>query len=270
VTIEALLGAAPPHPRRIVCMTEETTETLCRIGAGDLVVGVSGYTVRPAEARSKPKISAFLTAKYDAILALRPDLVLGFSDLQAEIARDLAKLGVPVFLFNQRSVAEILQMIRVLGGIVGRTDEAEKLARSLEEHLRGVAAAAARLPRRPRVFFEEWPDPLISGIRWVSELVELAGGEDVCRESRASHDAKGRIFASDEVARRDPELILASWCGKKVKREEIAGRPGWGGVAAVRAGRIHEIPSEIILQPGPAALTDGVDALLARVREAVA
>jgi iron complex transport system substrate-binding protein len=267
--VATLLAEAPPHPQRIVCLTEETTETLYRIGAGDLVVGVSGFTVRPPEARRKPRVSSFLSADDDAIVALRPDLVIGFSDLQADIAARLARRGVPVFLTNQRSVAEILQAIRVIAGLVGRSEAGEALARELTAHLDQIADDAASLPRRPRIFFEEWPDPLIAGIRWVSELLELAGGEDVCVESRAEQGARGRIFAPDEVARRDPEAVIASWCGRKAVRERIAGRPGWARVRAVVDDQLYEVRSTIILQPGPAALTDGVDELV-RIVSAVA
>jgi iron complex transport system substrate-binding protein len=259
--LRRLLDAAPPYPRRIVCLTEETTETLYRIGAGDLVVGVSGYTVRPKEARKKPRISTFLDADFERILELKPDVVLGFSDLQADLARELAKRGVPVMVFNQRSIAEILQAVRVIGAIAGRAEGADALARELEGGLERIAEEGRGLPRRPRVFFEEWPDPLISGIRWVSELIEVAGGEDVCAESRASQAAKGRIYDAEEVARRDPEVVVASWCGKKVKRDAIVARPGWEGVCAVRDDQIYEISSALILQPGPAALTDGVGEL---------
>jgi len=255
--LDALLAAAPRYPRRIVCLTEETTEILYRIGAGDLVVGISGYTVRPKEARGKPRVSTFLDADFGKILDLKPDVVLGFSDLQADLAKELAKRSVPVILFNQRSVAEILQTVRVVGAIAGRAAEAEALAADLEQGLDRLAAEGGALPRRPRVFFEEWPDPLISGIRWVSELVELVGGEDVCAESRGSKEAKGRIFPPADVARRDPEAVIASWCGKKVKRDAIRARPGWEGVRAVRDDQIYEIRSALILQPGPAALTDG-------------
>ncbi len=267
--VAALLSQAPPHPRRIVCLTEETTETLYRIGAGDLVVGVSGFTVRPPEARRKPRVGAFLTADAERIVALRPDLVVGFSDLQADIARDLVRRGVPVLLTNQRSVAEILQTIRVVTAAVGRADAGEALAAELAGGLARTAEAAARLPRRPRAFFEEWPDPLIAGIRWVSELLELAGAEDVCAESRASQGAKGRIYEAAEVARRDPEVVIASWCGKKARRGAIAARPGFGAVAAVRDDQLYEVKSAIVLQPGPAALGDGV-AALARIVAAVA
>ncbi|MCK6461858.1 MAG: cobalamin-binding protein [Planctomycetes bacterium] len=267
--LERLLASAPPYPRRIVCLTEETTEILYRIGAGDLVVGISGYTVRPKEARGKPRVSTFLDADFGRILALEPDLVLGFSDLQADLAKELARRSVPVVLFNQRSIAEILQTVRVVGAIAGRAEAADALARELEQGLDHLAAGARALPRRPRVFFEEWPDPLISGIRWVSELVELAGGEDVCAESRAGKEAKGRIFDPLEVARRDPEAVIASWCGKKVKRDAIRGRPGWDDVRAVRDDQIYEIRSAVILQPGPAALTDGAREL-SRIVAAVA
>lgn len=259
----ALLALAPPHPRRVVCLTEETTETLYRIGAGELVVGVSGFTVRPPEARRKPRVSTFLTVDADAVVALRPDLVVGFSDLQADLARDLIRRGVAVLVTNQRSVAEILQTIRLVTAAVGRGEEGERLAAALSAGLARVAESAASLPRRPRAFFEEWPDPLISGIRWVSELLELAGGEDVCAETRASHDAPGRVKAPEEVARRDPEVVIASWCGKRARREVIAGRPGWAGVRAVREDQLYEVPSAVILQPGPAALEDGVRALAA-------
>lgn len=267
--VRALLAGAPPHPRRVVCLTEETTETLYRIGAGDLVVGISGFTVRPPEARRKPKVSAFVSADADAILGLRPDLVVGFSDLQADVARDLIRRGVPVLVTNQRSVAEILQTLRLVTAAVGRAAAGETLAAELERDLEAVADAAAALPRRPRAFFEEWPDPLIAAIRWVSELLELAGAEDVCAESRGSQAARGRIFDPAEVARRDPEVVIASWCGKKAHREAIVARPGWDRVRAVQDDQLYEVPSSIILQPGPAALTDGVRAL-SRIVAAVA
>ncbi len=259
--LSRLLAAAPRYPRRIVCLTEETTEILYRLGAGDLVVGVSGFTVRPPEARRKPRVSSFLNAKIDRILALKPDLVLGFSDLQADIARELGKLGVAVHLFNQRCVAEILQAVRTVGALVGLTAGAETLAEELAAYLRGIAAAAERLPRRPRVFFEEWPDPLIAGIRWVSELVEIAGGDDVCAESRSQPGGKERIRDPADVAARDPEVVIASWCGRKARRARIAARPGWERVRAVEADQLYEIESSLILQPGPAALTEGVRAL---------
>jgi iron complex transport system substrate-binding protein len=246
------------YPTRIVCLTEETTETLYLLGEGDRVVGVSGYTVRPPEARRKPRVSAFLHARYDRIEALEPDLILGFSDLQATIAADLIKRGYPVMVFNQRSICEILQMIRMVGSLVGCAGRADALASSLEGELDGLRAAAARLPRRPRVYFEEWDDPLISGITWVDELVEIAGGDPIFPELRDATLGKDRIVTGDEVIRRAPEVIVASWCGKAVRPKTIAGRPGWAEVPAVRDGHIYEIKSAYILQPGPAALTEGV------------
>jgi iron complex transport system substrate-binding protein len=249
------------YPRRIVCLTEETTETLYLLGEGDRVVGVSGYTVRPPEARQKPRVSAYLTAKYDKIEALEPDLILAFSDLQANIVNDLIRRGHTVVTFNQRSVAEILQMIRMLGGLIGCAAKGEALAARLESDLGEIRAQAASLPRRPRVYFEEWDDPLISGIQWVEELVEIAGGVPIFPELRHAKLGKDRIVDPAEVVRRDPEVIVASWCGKAVRPERIAGRTGWGAVAAVRDGRIHEIKSAYILQPGPASLSEGVQQL---------
>jgi iron complex transport system substrate-binding protein len=246
------------YPSRIVCLTEETTETLYLLGEGHRVVGVSGYTVRPPEARGKPRVSAFIHARYDRIEALEPDLVLGFSDLQAQMAADLIRRGYPVMVFNQRSVAEILQMIRVVGAVVGCSERAEALASRLEMDLEYYRAQAANLVRRPRVFFEEWPDPIISGIRWVEELVEIAGGEPIFPELRTAGLAKQRTVTPEEVVRRAPDLIVASWCGKPVRPEVIAARPGWSKIPAVRNGRICEINSSLILQPGPAALTDGI------------
>jgi iron complex transport system substrate-binding protein len=245
-------------PSRIVCLTEETTETLYLLGEGDRIVGVSGYTVRPPEARRKPKVSAFINAKFDRIEALQPDLVLAFSDLQADIARELVRRGLAVFTFNQRTVAEILQMIRTLGGIVGCQSKAEALADRLERGLDDIRDAATRLRHRPRVFFEEWDEPLISGIRWVEELVEIAGGTPIFPELENARLAKERIVDPLEVARRDPEVVCASWCGKKVNVERIRARPSWDQVAAVKNGRICEIKSTYILQPGPASLTEGV------------
>jgi iron complex transport system substrate-binding protein len=246
------------YPERIVCLTEETTETLYLLGQGYRVVGVSGYTVRPPEARHKPKVSAFINAKYDKIEALKPDLVLAFSDLQADLAAELVRRGVNVVVFNQRSVAEILQMVAMLGGLVGCQHEAERLADGLAADLDRIRESAARFPVRLRVFFEEWDDPLISGIRWVEELVEIAGGAPIFPELAAAGLAKNRIVDPAEVARRDPQVIFASWCGKKVKKTTIQSRPGWDAVSAVRAGRIFEIKSTYILQPGPASLTEGV------------
>jgi len=246
------------YPARIVCLTEETTETLYLLGEGERVVGVSAYTVRPPEAKQKPRVSAFINANYERIEALEPDLVLGFSDLQADIASELVKRGYPVMIFNQRTVAEILQMIRVVGALVGAAARAEALADRLEMDLDFYRSAAATLPRRPRVFFEEWHEPLISGIRWVEELIEIAGGEPVFPELRDAGLGKERIVDPGEVVRRAPDIIIASWCGKPVRKEWITGRDGWSGIPAVRDGHVYEVKSSMILQPGPAALTDGI------------
>ena len=248
------------YPQRIVCLTEETTETLYLLGEQHRIVGVSGYTVRPPEARrDKPKVSAFLSAKTEKILELKPDLVLGFSDLQADIARELAKAGLNVVIFNQRSVDEILSMILSLAGMVGAADKGKKLVQGLETNLGQIKEAGRRLPRRPRVYFEEWDEPMISAIRWVSELIEVAGGEDVFSSLSFSSGASGRTISDpQEVVRRAPDLILGSWCGKKFRPERVAARPGWDAIPAVRRRELHEIKSADILQPGPAALTDGV------------
>lgn len=258
---------ADPYPRRIVCLTEETTETLYLLGEQDRIVGISGYTVRPPEARrDKPKVSAFLNAKIDRILELEPDLVLGFSDMQAEIADRLIRAGLQVHVFNQRRIAGILQMMRMLGSMVGADDRAQALVARLQAGLDEIAAAAARLPRRPKVFFEEWNEPLLSGIGWVSELVGIAGGDDVFPELAAQAAGKDRIVHDPmEVVRRAPDLILGSWCGRKFRPEIVAARPGWTQVPAVRDGELHEVKSTEILQPGPAALTDGVARLHALV-----
>jgi len=246
------------YPRRIVCLTEETTETLYLLGEGDRVVGVSGYTVRPPEARQKPRVSAFISARFEKIEALSPDLIFAFSDLQADIVAELVRRGYPVVTFNQRSVAEIFQMMLMVGGVVGKSEQAARLVADLQRSLEEIRASAAEQSRRPRVYFEEWDDPLISGIQWVEELIEVAGGDSIFPELRHKKLARDRIVESAEVVRRDPEIIVASWCGKPVRRERIAGRSGWQEVAAVRDGQIHEIKSAYILQPGPAALTEGV------------
>jgi iron complex transport system substrate-binding protein len=250
----------PRGPQRIVCLTEETTETLYLLGEQDRIVGISGYTCRPPEARrDKPKVSAFTTAKIDRILALDPDLIIGFSNLQGDIARDLIRAGRNVLVTNQRSVAEILETILLVGRLVDAGGKAQRL---VDELSRDLDAMAARRPASPpRVFFEEWNDPLISGIRWVEELVEIAGGAPVFPELRGEHDAVKRIVTPAAVLARDPEVIFASWCGRKVNKSVIAGRPGWEQMTAVRRGAIHEVKSTIILQPGVAALTDGVRAL---------
>jgi len=255
------------YPQRIVCLTEETTETLYLLGEDRRIVGVSGYTARPPQARSKPRVSAFTSAKFDKIMALEPDLVLAFSDLQADIARELIRRGVTVFTFNQRGVVEILQMIQTVARIVGAADAGERLMARLRGGLEAIEASAARFPRRPRVFFEEWKDPLISGIRWVDELLEIAGGEPLFPDLRRHQAAKDRIVAPDQVVQRDPEVVIGSWCGVKVNKDYIRARPGWSETAAVRAGHVYEVKSTYILQPGPAALTEGVrqlHAILAR------
>jgi iron complex transport system substrate-binding protein len=247
------------YPERIVCLTEETTETLYLLGEERRIVGISGYTVRPPRARrEKPRVSAFLSAKTDKILELKPDLVLGFSDLQADISKDLVRAGLNVVIFNQRSVGEILNMILVLSSLVGQSEKGSALVKRLEDNILEIQKATKAFKRRPRVYFEEWDEPMISGIRWVSELIEIAGGEDVFKDRSFSLLASGRIVQSDEVARRDPEVILGSWCGKKFRPERVAARPGWDSVSAVKSGQLHEIKSADILQPGPAALTDGV------------
>jgi iron complex transport system substrate-binding protein len=248
------------YPKRIVCLTEETTETLYLLGEERRIVGISGYTVRPARARrEKPRVSAFLSAKTDAILELKPDLVLGFSDLQRDIASDLVKQGLNVMIFNQRSVEEILDMIQTLAAIVGAARKGEALVAELEANLARIRALAAAFPARPRVYFEEWDEPMISAIRWVSELVGIAGGDDVFPELSLSQGAGGRTIADPaEVVRRAPDIIVGSWCGKKFRPERVASRAGFADVPAVRDGELYEVKSPEILQPGPAALTDGV------------
>jgi iron complex transport system substrate-binding protein len=256
------------YPRRIACLTEETTETLYLLGEQDRIVGVSGYTVRPPEARLKPKISAFTTAKFEKIMAVRPDLVLAFSDLQADIVRELISRGVAVFTFNQRSVEEIFEMMLVLARIVGVPKKGAALIASLRSGLSAIAASASRFPFRPRVFFEEWKDPLISGIRWVEELIEIAGGDPVFPELRQEQSAKTRIVDPTAVVPRDPQVVIGSWCGMKVNKDFIHARPGWDAISAIRDNHVYEIKSTYILQPGPASLTEGVrqlHAILAHV-----
>jgi iron complex transport system substrate-binding protein len=255
-------------PRRIICLTEETTETLYLLGEQDRIVGVSGYTVRPPEARQKPKVSAYINAKFDKILELKPDLVFAFSDLQADIAAELIRRGVTVFTFNQRSVGEILEMILTVGRIVGNTAKAEQLITTLQIEMDVIATSASRFPHRPRVLFEEWYDPLISGIRWVDELIEIAGGDSVFPELRRHQSAKDRIVNPADVIERDPQVIIGSWCGRQVKKNLIRAREGWASISAVREDQLYEIKSAYILQPGPAALTEGLrqlHAILARV-----
>ena len=254
-------------PRRIVCLTEETVETLYLLGEEDRIVGVSGYAVRPARVRrEKPRVSSFTSADLGKILALEPDLVLTFSDLQAGIVADLVRAGVAVQAFNQRDIAGILAMIRTLGALVGAGERAATLARGYEARLATIAAAAHG-QSRPRVYFEEWDEPMISGIGWVSELVAIAGGDDIFPELARQKAAKDRIVTADAVRAANPDVILASWCGKKVAPKRIRARPGWDAVNAVRDNRIVEIKSPLILQPGPAALTDGLDAICRALRD---
>jgi iron complex transport system substrate-binding protein len=252
-------------PRRIVCLTEETVETLYLLGEQDRIVGVSGYAVRPPQVRrEKPRVSAFISADIPKVLALKPDLVLAFSDLQAGIVADLVRAGVAVHVFNQRDVAGILAMVRTLGGLIGEAGKADELATRFERRLADVAARAKR--SRPKVYFEEWDDPLISGIGWVSELISIAGGDDIFPQLANEKAARDRVVAPEAVIAADPDVILASWCGKKVVPDRIRRRPGWGAIAAVRNDRIVEIKSPLILQPGPAALTDGLDAIVAALQ----
>jgi iron complex transport system substrate-binding protein len=247
-------------PRRIVCLVEEPTEVLYALGEDDRIVGISGFTVRPPRARKeKPKVSAFTSAKVDQILALKPDLAIGFSDIQADIAAELVRRGVEVWISNHRSVAGILDYVRRLGAMVGVAAKAEAYADALERGVDAVAAKAAAFPVRPRVYFEEWDEPRISGIQWVAELVRIAGGDDIFPEIATESLAKQRILANDgEILRRDPQVVFGSWCGKKFQPATVAARPGWQRVSAVRDGQLFEIKSPIILQPGPAALTDGL------------
>lgn len=248
-----------PWPSRIVCLTEETTETLYLLGEEDRIVGISGFTVRPARARrEKPRVAAFTTAKFSRILALQPDLVLCFSDLQAEIAAELVRKGIEVHVFNQRSVDEILAFIRRLGAMVGAPEKADALACVLERDLERTRDRTRQLVRRPLVYFEEWDQPLISGIRWVSELIGIAGGDDCFPELSLQQAGRDRIVTDIEVLRRRPDLIVGSWCGKKFRPEKLAARAGWSDIPAVRDGHVYEIKSCDILQPGPAALTDGL------------
>ena len=255
--------------QRIVCLTEEPTEVLYALGEEQRIVGISGFTVRPPRARKeKPKVSAFTSAKIGAILDLEPDLVIGFSDIQADIARDLIRAGIEVWISNHRSVDGILAYVRRLGAMVGAAAKAERYAVEAEEHIAAVRQSAAALPRRPRVYFEEWDEPPISGIRWVAELIRIAGGDDVFPELAEKSLARDRIIADPgEIARRQPDLILASWCGKKFRPDVVAARPGWQDIPAVRNGHLYEIKAPIILQPGPAALFDGLDALHRRIAE---
>ncbi len=262
------MSRAAVGPQRIVCLTEEPTEVLYALGEQDRIVGISGFTVRPAQARrEKPKVSAFTSAKIGEILKLQPDFVVGFSDIQADIARELVKAGVEVWISNHRSVDGILDYIRRLGAMVGAGARATAWADELRLGLDAIEAQAAALPRRPKVYFEEWDEPPITGIRWVAELVRIAGGDDIFPERAIEPLAKARILEdAAEVVRRAPDIILGSWCGKKFRPERVAARAGWKEIPAVRDGELHEIKSPIILQPGPAALTDGVTRIAAIVQ----
>lgn len=247
-------------PRRIVCLTEETVETLYLLGEQDRIVGITGYTVRPPQARrEKPRVSAFNSANIEKILTLEPDLVLAFSDIQAGIVADLIRRGIAVHAFNQRTLAEIFAMIRTLGALVGAGERADALARSFEQKI--AAVRVSRPSRRPKVYFEEWDDPQISGIGWVAELIDAAGGVDIFPELATGRAARERIVTPADVVARAPDIIIGSWCGKKFRPEKVAARPGFDTIPAVRAGALHEIKSTLILQPGPAALTDGLDAI---------
>ena len=259
----------PGFPQRIVCLTEETTETLYLLEEDWRIVGISGFTVRPVRARrEKPKVSAFTSANTQRILELKPDLVLGFSDLQADVAAELVRAGLEVHVFNHRSVGEILRMIRTLGGMIGCEAKTRTLIEQLQVGLRRVRERAGVLRHRPRVYFEEWDEPQISGIRWVSELIELAGGDDCFPELAAQPLGRQRIISDPlEVPRRAPDIILGSWCGKKFQPGTVAQRQGWDEIPAVRAGFVREIKSPLILQPGPAALTEGVRAIQAVIEE---
>ena len=255
-------------PRRIVCLTEEPTETLYALGESDRIVGISGFTVRPPQARKeKPKVSAFTSAKIGEIMKLKPDFVVGFSDIQADIAAALIRQGVEVWISNHRSVEGILDYIRRLGALVGVSARANEYADELRRGLDAIASESAKLAQRPRVYFEEWDEPMISGIQWVAELVRIAGGDDIFPERAEKSLARDRILADgSEVIARAPEIIFGSWCGKKFRPEIVAARPGWQGIPAVRDGQLFEIKSPIILQPGPAALTDGVRELARHIQ----
>ena len=255
-------------PERIVCLTEETVETLYLLGEERRIVGVSGYAVRPARVRKeKPRVSAFISADFEKVLALEPDLVLTFSDLQADIAAELIRRNIAVHAFNHRDVAGIFDMIRTLGALVGATDKAETLARSLERRIEDTRTRAAALERRPRVYFEEWDEPMISGIHWVAELIEIAGGIEVFPALSMQKNARDRIVSAPELIAAAPDIIVGSWCGKKFVPAKVAARPGFAAVPAVRDGFLREIKSPLILQPGPAALTDGLDALAGIITE---
>jgi iron complex transport system substrate-binding protein len=254
-------------PGRIICLTEETVETLYLLEEDWRIVGVSGYSVRPARVRKeKPRVSAFTSADIPKILALKPDLVFTFSDLQAEIAAGLIRESIEVHAFNQRSIAGILDMVRMVGAIIGKPAAGIRLAERLSSGLEVIRAEADQLPKRPRVYFEEWDDPMISGISWVSEIVEAAGGQDVFADRAAAKSAKDRIVTAKEVIAAAPDIIIGSWCGKRFRPERVSGRDGFESIPAVKSGALHEVKSPLILQPGPAALTDGAEAIAGIIR----
>ena len=257
-------------PERIICLTEETVETLYLLGEESRIVGISGYVVRPQRARrEKPRVSAFTSADIPKILELKPDLVLTFSDLQADIAATLIRAGLNVHAFNQRTIQQILDMVRTLGALVGATDRANQLSDQLAATLDGARQRATQLHTRPRVYFEEWDDPMISGIAWVSELIKTAGGVDVFADRASCKAAKERIVTAEEVISSKPDIIIGSWCGKKFRPDKVTKRPGFDCIPAVKYGALHEIKSPLILQPGPAALTDGLAALEAIIANAI-
>ena len=259
-----------PLPRRIVCLTSETVDILYRLGEQDRIAGISGFTVHPPEARrEKPRVSAYTTARIDRILALEPDLVLGFSDLQADLAAELIRTGVEVHVFNQRDTAGILACVGTVGRLVGAADRAASLTNELEAVIERIRTSAAELPSRPRVYFEEWDDPPITGIGWVSELIGIAGGTDIFSERAGAHDARRRIIENPgDVIARAPDIIVGSWCGRKFRPERVSKRPDWDRIPAVRNGRVHEIKSADILQPGPVAIETGLVKLHEIIRTA--
>ncbi len=257
----------PQSPRRIVCLSAETVDTLYRLGAGDQVVGVSGFTTTPPEARKKPFVSAFTTIRYDVIESLKPDLIIGFSDLQSDALRELGRRGYQVLLTNQRTLRETFDTILLLGRIVEHAPEAERLVADLERQLDEARASARRLARRPKVYFEEWDEPLISAIAWVSELIEAAGGDDIFPALRRCANASERIVQPETVIERAPEIIIVSWCGKKADLDAIRARPGWQATPAVRANSVYALDSAYCLQPGPMLITEGLPRLCAIMQE---
>ncbi|MCX6148203.1 MAG: cobalamin-binding protein [Candidatus Kapabacteria bacterium] len=252
------------YPQRIICLTEETTETLYAIGASDLIIGITQYTLRPPQAKKeKPIVARYIDARIDKIIEMKPDLVLAWSDLQANIASELIKNGIEVICFNHRSIQGILEMIQKLGGLIGKSKEAEKYALSLSKRIEIARKKGAKRIVKPKVYFEEWYDPIITGITWVSEIIEICGGIDIFEENRHFYDAKRRILAdNNEVVKRNPDIMLASWCGMKFKKAKVLKRENWDRINAIKNDEIYDIGSEIILQPGPAALTDGIDIVM--------